>query len=115
MSSDSSPLRVRRSLCSMPSRTRLPALSLLATHALPQSLTKQFSPQTIDVLTSTLDCHISTDRSKARLGDECDEWSTNEDRPESIACEEFQYLYISNQDSSAWTCEINLSAVHERW
>ncbi|KZV88618.1 hypothetical protein EXIGLDRAFT_772517 [Exidia glandulosa HHB12029] len=35
------------------------------------------------VLTSILDGHISTNRCKARLGDKCDKWSTDEDRPES--------------------------------
>ncbi|KZV93578.1 hypothetical protein EXIGLDRAFT_691457 [Exidia glandulosa HHB12029] len=67
------------------------------------------------VLTSILDGHISTDRSKARLGDKCDEWSTDEDRLESIACEELRYLYIANQDRSVWTFGMNFSAVHERW
>ncbi|KZV93613.1 hypothetical protein EXIGLDRAFT_767923 [Exidia glandulosa HHB12029] len=41
----------------------------------------------VGVLTSILDGHISTDRSKARLDDKCDGWSTDEGRPESIACE----------------------------
>ncbi|KZV93588.1 hypothetical protein EXIGLDRAFT_767904 [Exidia glandulosa HHB12029] len=63
------------------------------------------SSQNIHVLTSTLDGHISTDRSKARLADKCDEWSTDEDRPESIIV---KYLYIANQGRSAWTCEMNV-------
>ncbi|KZV82314.1 hypothetical protein EXIGLDRAFT_778718 [Exidia glandulosa HHB12029] len=44
-------------------------------------------PQNIHVLTVTIDDHILTRRSKTRLGDKCDGWSTDEDRPESIARE----------------------------
>ncbi|KZV82322.1 NAD(P)-binding protein [Exidia glandulosa HHB12029] len=91
------------------------AAGKFALRSLSQSLAKEFGPQNIHVSTAIIDGPILTDRSKARQGDKYDEWSKNENvriRPESIAK---SYLYLANQDRSAWTWELDLRAAHEPW
>jgi len=80
--------------------------------ALSQSLNKEFGKQNIHVAHSIIDGGILTDRSK---GTRDEEWLKNEDvrlNPKSIAK---SYLYLANQDRSAWTWELDLRPAHENW
>jgi len=82
--------------------------------ALSQSLNKEFGKQNIHVAHAIIDGVILTDRNKDRRHDDPD-WEKNEDRrlnPESIAQ---SYLYLANQDRSAWTWELDLRPSHEKW
>lgn len=91
------------------------AAGKFALRALSQSLAKEFGPKNIHVSTAIIDGGILTDRSKARLGDKFDAYSKNEDvrlSPDSIAK---SYLYLANQDRSAWTWELDLRPAHEPW
>ena len=68
----------------------------------------------MQVSTAIIDGGIITDRAKDRVKN-YDEWSKNEDvrlNPDSIAK---GYLYLANQDRSAWTWELDLRPAHERW
>jgi len=83
-----------------------------ALRALSQSLNKEFGVQNIHVAHAIIDGGIVTDRRKqASPGTD---WA-NEDiflKPESIAD---SYLYLANQDRSAWTWELDLRPAHEKW
>ncbi|CAA7264475.1 unnamed protein product [Cyclocybe aegerita] len=73
--------------------------------ALSQSLAKEFGPQYIHVAHSIIDGYRQREHRSA-------EWTDNEDvrlRPESIAS---SYLYLVNQDRSAWTWELVLRPAH---
>ncbi|KAI0263651.1 NAD-P-binding protein, partial [Gloeopeniophorella convolvens] len=79
--------------------------SKFALRALSQSLNKEFGKKNIHV-------GIVTDVSKGRRGED---WASNPDialKPESIAA---AYLYLVNQDRSAWTWELDLRPAHEKW
>ncbi|KZV88615.1 hypothetical protein EXIGLDRAFT_839083 [Exidia glandulosa HHB12029] len=75
--------------------------------------------------TSSLDGHISTDLSTARLDDKCDEWSTtgtlcfvqspSRSRKLLNASLGAEYFSIPHQDCSAWMCEMVCRATHEPW
>ncbi|KAI0260339.1 NAD-P-binding protein [Gloeopeniophorella convolvens] len=83
-----------------------------ALRSLSQSLSKEFGTQNIHVAHAVIDGGIITDVSKARRGKE---WAANPDgaiKPESIAQ---AYLYLVNQDRSAWTWELDLRPAHEKW
>jgi len=59
-----------------------------------------------------VDGGIATDAAASRRGEE---WAANRDgslSPESIAK---SYLYLVNQDRSAWTWELDLRPAHEKW
>ncbi|ETW76779.1 hypothetical protein HETIRDRAFT_125828 [Heterobasidion irregulare TC 32-1] len=76
--------------------------------ALSQSLSKEFGKQNIHAI---IDGGILTDRSRGRGP----EWESNPDirlDPESIAK---SYLYLAEQDRSAWTWELDLRPAHETW
>jgi len=88
------------------------AASKFGIRALAQSLAKEFGKQNIHVAHSIIDGGILTDRSKSYLSEEA--WS-NPDlllKPENIA---EAYLYLVNQDRSAWTWELDLRPAHEKW
>ncbi|EIM84866.1 NAD-P-binding protein [Stereum hirsutum FP-91666 SS1] len=80
--------------------------------ALSQSLAKEFGKDNIHVAHAIIDGGILTERSRSRHGEE---WESNPDvrlDPESIAK---SYLYLTNQDRSAWTWELDLRPAHEKW
>ncbi|TFK22517.1 short-chain dehydrogenase/reductase SDR [Coprinopsis marcescibilis] len=80
--------------------------------ALSQSLAKEFSKENIHVSHTIIDGGILTERSRKQKDPE---WQKNEDvrlNPESIAK---SYLYLVNQDRSAWTWELDLRPAHEKW
>jgi len=80
--------------------------------ALSQSLNKEFGKQNIHVAHAIIDGHILTDRFKSTLDPSL---HTNEDvnlNPESIAK---AYIYLAQQDRSAWTFELDLRPAHEKW
>ncbi|KAN0118983.1 hypothetical protein V8E52_004755 [Russula decolorans] len=96
-----------------------------ALRSLSQSLNKEFGKENIHVcyspsgLTSLRtdwliligSACIATDASTSRRGEE---WAANRDgslSPESIAK---SYLYLANQDRSAWTWELDLRPAHEK-
>jgi len=79
--------------------------------ALSQSLAKEFGKQNIHVAHAIIDGGILTERFAAmRPGLE-----NNLDArlsPDSIAS---SYLYLVNQDRTAWTWELDLRPAHEKW
>jgi len=86
-----------------------------ALRSLSQSLNKEFGKQNIHVAHAIIDGGILTDRSKQRNPDGYDALVNNPDvrlSPESIAA---SYLYLANQDRSAWTWELDLRPAHETW
>jgi len=89
------------------------AAGKFAVRALSQSLNKEFGKQNIHVAHAIIDGGIITDRSRAMRNNP--EWEQNEDvrlNPDSIAK---SYLYLANQDRSAWTWELDLRPAHENW
>jgi len=80
--------------------------------ALSQSLAKEFGKENIHVAHAVIDGGILMDLQRAR---QSAEWIANEDirlNPDSIAS---SYLYLVNQDRSAWTWELDLRPAHEKW
>ncbi|KZT30204.1 NAD-P-binding protein [Neolentinus lepideus HHB14362 ss-1] len=80
--------------------------------ALSQSLAKEFGKQNIHVAHAIIDGVILTGRQRARHDDD---WINNGDvrlDPESIAK---SYLFLANQDRSAFTWELDLRPAHEKW
>jgi len=93
------------------------AAGKFALRALSQSLSKEFGRQNIHVAHTIIDGGILTDRSLQRHTDPTasKEWQENGNirlSPESIAN---SYLYLANQDKSAWTWELDLRPAHEKW
>ncbi|KAI1793698.1 NAD(P)-binding protein [Ganoderma leucocontextum] len=83
-----------------------------AVRALSQSLNKEFGPQNIHVAHMILDGPVLVDFHVATYGEP---FKNNPDirlDPESIA---MGYLYLVNQDRSAWTWELDLRPAHEKW
>jgi len=81
--------------------------------ALSQSLAKEFGKENIHVAHAIIDGGILTDRSAGYRNDPA--WEQNEDvrlNPDSIAQ---TYLYLTNQERSAWTWELDLRPAHEKW
>ncbi|KAI5116636.1 hypothetical protein M0805_002399 [Coniferiporia weirii] len=81
--------------------------------ALSQSLNKEFGKSNIHVAHAIIDGGILTDLWRERKNDPS--WEQNKDvrlDPESIAN---TYLFLSNQDRSAWTWELDLRPAHENW
>ncbi|KAI0354491.1 short-chain dehydrogenase/reductase SDR [Trametes cingulata] len=90
------------------------AAGKFALRALSQSLNKEFGRQNIHAI---IDGGILTDLSLSRRTDEAAARAFKEDAnirldPESIAK---SYLYLANQDRSAWTWELDLRPAHEKW
>ncbi|KAI0668188.1 short-chain dehydrogenase/reductase SDR [Trametes maxima] len=93
------------------------AAGKFALRALSQSLNKEFGKQNIHVAHSIIDGGILTDRGLERAADEAARQRLKENAnvrldPESIAK---SYLYLANQDNSAWTWELDLRPAHEKW
>ncbi|KAI5117583.1 hypothetical protein M0805_004578 [Coniferiporia weirii] len=81
--------------------------------ALSQSLNKEFGKDNIHVAHAIIDGSILTGQGKERKNDPA--WEQNADvrlDPDSIAK---SYLYLTNQDRSAWTWELDLRPAHETW
>ncbi|KAF7340807.1 hypothetical protein MSAN_02109800 [Mycena sanguinolenta] len=78
--------------------------------ALSQSLAKEFGKDDIHVAHTIIDGHIMT-------GDALARGTTSGLNPESIAQEVLlqSYLYLVNQEKSAWTWELDLRPAHEKW
>jgi len=77
--------------------------------ALSQSLSKEFGKQNIHVAHVIIDGGIITDLVKSARNNP--EWEKKLN-PESIGK---SYLYLVNQDRSAWTWELDLRPAHEKW
>jgi len=89
------------------------AVGKFGLRALSQSLNKEFGKQNIHVAHAIIDGGIITDKTKSFRNNP--EWEKNEDvrlNPDSIAK---SYLYLANQDRSAWTWELDLRPAHENW
>ncbi|KZP06795.1 NAD(P)-binding protein [Athelia psychrophila] len=80
--------------------------------ALSQSLAKEFGKENIHVAHAIIDGVIVTDRTKARIPAEKLENPDAFLNSESIGN---SYLYLVNQDRSAWTWELDLRPAHEKW
>ncbi|OSC99866.1 NAD-P-binding protein [Trametes coccinea BRFM310] len=84
--------------------------------ALSQSLAKEFGKENIHVAHVIIDGSILTDLSLSRRPGEAGEaWKANPDLrldSESLAK---SYLYLTQQDRSAWTWELDLRPAHEKW
>ncbi|EPS96976.1 hypothetical protein FOMPIDRAFT_1166908 [Fomitopsis schrenkii] len=88
-----------------------------AKRALIQSLNKEFGKQNIHVAHAIIDGGILTDEALARETDpeKHKQYAENADvrlDADSIAK---SYLYLANQDRSAWTWELDLRPAHEKW
>jgi len=79
--------------------------------ALAQSLNKEFGKQNIHVSHAIIDGSILTNRSKGRGDDYVNNLDIRID-PDSIAK---SYLYLAEQDRTAWTFELDLRPAHEKW
>jgi len=81
--------------------------------ALSQSLAKEFGKQNIHVAHTIIDGGILTDR----LRQFRPEWDLEEKQAERLSPESIAqaYLYLVNQDKSAWTWELDLRPAHEKW
>ncbi|KIJ61065.1 hypothetical protein HYDPIDRAFT_183364 [Hydnomerulius pinastri MD-312] len=93
--------------------TSVLAMGKFGVRTLAQSLAKEFGKQNIHVAQSIMDGGIITDRTRAHQNDPS--WENNADRcldPDSIAK---SYLYPVQQDSSAWTWELDLRPAYEQW
>jgi len=88
------------------------ATGKFALRALSQSLNKEFGVQNIHVAHAIIDGGILTDRSKDYRGGDFADNADKHLKPESIAN---SYLYLANQDRSAWTWELDLRPAHETW
>ncbi|KDR71636.1 hypothetical protein GALMADRAFT_254017 [Galerina marginata CBS 339.88] len=75
--------------------------------ALSQSLAKEFGKENIHVAHSIIDGAIQVDPNADK-----EAVKDGRLRPESIAS---SYLYLVNQDRSAWTWELDLRPAHEKW
>ncbi|KIM62884.1 hypothetical protein SCLCIDRAFT_1214680 [Scleroderma citrinum Foug A] len=81
--------------------------------ALAQSLAKEFGKQNIHIAHSIIDGVILTERTKGRLDDP--NLEGNMDTHLDSASIAKSYLGLVQQDSSAWTWEIDLRPAHEKW
>ncbi|KAH9477083.1 putative oxidoreductase YoxD [Psilocybe cubensis] len=77
------------------------------TRALSQSLAKEFGKENIHVAHVIIDGVIALDP-KA----DPEAVKDTKIKPDSIAS---SYLYLANQDRSAWTWELDLRSAHEKW
>ncbi|KAJ3557748.1 hypothetical protein NM688_g1302 [Phlebia brevispora] len=89
------------------------AAGKFALRALSQSLAKEFGKENIHVAHAIIDGNIPTDLAASQWSGEAqEEFRRNQDirlNPESIAA---SYLYLVNQDRSAWTWELDLRPAH---
>jgi len=87
--------------------------SKFALRALSQSLAKEFGKEDIHVAHAIIDGGILTDGSGEYRKDP--EWEKNETKKLNPASIAKSYLYLTRQDRSAWTWEIDLRPAHEKW
>ncbi|KAF7986680.1 hypothetical protein HWV62_20184 [Athelia sp. TMB] len=80
--------------------------------ALSQSLAKEFGKENIHVAHAIIDGGILTGRARSYVPQEKLENPDALLNPESIGN---SYLYLVNQDRSAWTWELDLRPAHEKW
>jgi len=80
--------------------------------ALSQSLAKEFGQQNIHVSHAIIDGMILTDRAANYMDEGLAADVNKRLNAESIAR---SYLYLSGQDSSAFTWELDLRPAHEKW
>ncbi|RPD59548.1 NAD(P)-binding protein [Lentinus tigrinus ALCF2SS1-6] len=80
--------------------------------ALSQSLAKEFGKENIHVTHAIIDGGILTDRSSS-YRDEA--WINNPDLRLDANSIAKSYLYLVEQDRSAWTWELDLRPAHEKW
>ncbi|KAI0044938.1 NAD-P-binding protein [Auriscalpium vulgare] len=80
--------------------------------SLSQSLAKEFGKQNIHVAHAVIDGVIATDKPHRDLSETPGDKENVGLAPESIAK---SYLYLANQDRSAWTWELDLRPAHEKW
>ncbi|KAH9851901.1 NAD-P-binding protein [Lenzites betulinus] len=84
--------------------------------ALSQSLAKEFNADNIHVAHSIIDGSILTDLSLSRrTGAAAEAWKADRDGRMDAESVAKSYLYLTNQDSSAWTWELDLRPAHEKW
>ncbi|KAJ7653382.1 hypothetical protein B0H17DRAFT_1214733 [Mycena rosella] len=88
-----------------------------AVRALSQSLAKEFGKENIHVAHAIIDGGIATgndrgDRNSPPSGPVENPTPNLKLSPESIAA---SYLYLVNQERSAWTWELDLRPAHEKW
>ncbi|KAJ7187221.1 hypothetical protein C8R46DRAFT_1158102 [Mycena filopes] len=93
------------------------AAGKFAVRALSQSLAKEFGKEDIHVAHAIIDGGIATanvrgDRNAPPSGPVANPTPEKKLSPESIA---EAYLYLVNQDRSAWTWELDLRPAHEKW
>ncbi|KAJ7450049.1 hypothetical protein B0H11DRAFT_2078243 [Mycena galericulata] len=93
------------------------AAGKFAVRALSQSLAKEFGKQDIHVAHAIIDGGITTgntwgDRNSKPSGPVENPTPNSKLSPEAIAV---SYLYLVNQDRSAWTWELDLRPSHEKW
>ncbi|KAJ3557918.1 hypothetical protein NM688_g1212 [Phlebia brevispora] len=87
-----------------------------ALRALSQTVAKEFKTDDIHVSHVIVDALILTERWKVLYGDEWYAEKTKDEKhrthPASIAK---AYIYLAQQDTSAWTWELDLRPSHENW
>jgi len=88
------------------------AASKFGIRALAQSLAKEFGKENIHVAHSIIDGGIRTGQAKSYVSEERFNDPDLLLKPENIA---EAYLYLVNQDRSAWTWELDLRPAHEKW
>jgi len=96
-------------------QTSLLAAGKFGARALSQSLAKEFGKDNIHVSNVIIDGVILTDRTRQALGQENAEFETNANirlNPTSVAD---AFVYLTKQDRSAWTWELDLRPAHEKW
>ncbi|KAH9915578.1 NAD(P)-binding protein [Epithele typhae] len=87
-----------------------------ALRSLSQSLNKEFGKENIHVAHVVCDGPIMTDLQLERLPKEfTKDWGTNADIRLSAASIADAYWYLTNQDRSAWTWELDVRSAHEKW
>ncbi|EMD31790.1 hypothetical protein CERSUDRAFT_109173 [Gelatoporia subvermispora B] len=80
--------------------------------ALSQSLAKEFGKENIHII---IDGGILTDLSLTKVGAAAEAWKANPDvrlDTESLAK---TFIFLTQQDRSAWTWELDLRPAHEKW
>lgn len=95
--------------------TSLFAAGKSGARALSQSLAKEFGKDNIHVSHVIIDGYILTDRTRQMMGQRVGNFEANSNirlSPESIAD---AFVYLTKQDRSSWTWELDLRPAHEKW
>ncbi|KAI1796950.1 NAD-P-binding protein [Ganoderma leucocontextum] len=84
--------------------------------ALSQSLAKEFGKENIHVAHSIIDGSIFTGQGLSRRsGEDAEKYKKNADTRLDANSIANSYLYLVEQDRSAWTWELDLRPAHEKW